>query len=106
MKTPKNESRLKPKSGSEMTASAIVHRLHEITAIATATISQAAPTHLEVTQSQLTVDDALDVEHPNGRLIITNTESSAARNARAANASAMMRVVRRTVFLAAATVQV
>jgi hypothetical protein len=89
-----------------MAASAIVHRFHEIAAIATATISQAAPIHLDVTQSQLTVGEALDADQPNGRLIITNTDSRAARNAKAANPSAMVRVVRKTLFRVAATTQV
>ncbi len=77
-----------------MAPSATVHRFQEIKQITSAAISQTAPTHLDVTQSQLSAWEPLDIEQPHGLDAMTKTENRAASSARAANARAMRLVVR------------
>jgi hypothetical protein len=85
---------LKARSGSDTTARMIAQPLHEKTDRASAATSHTAATHLEVTQSQLTTVDGPDTEQPQGLEAITNTESSAARNARMPKTSAIDLVAR------------
>lgn len=89
-----------------MAASATVHRLHETAEIVSTTPSHAAPNHRDVTQSQLGVEEPADIEQPQGLETITNTESSAASRASAANAMAMELVALRAAFRETAMAQV
>jgi hypothetical protein len=97
---------LKPSSRSEIAARATVHLFQEITEIASATTSQAAPTHRDVTQSQLTAGESLDIEHPQGLDTITKTDRRADSSARAAKARAIDRVARSAAFRETAIAQV
>jgi len=69
--TPANEIMLNARSGSETAASAIVHRFQDTSEMTSAAVSQAAATHLDVTQSQLTAGDELEMEQPHGLEAIT-----------------------------------
>ena len=89
-----------------MAASATVHRFHETAEIASTTTSHAAPNHLDVTQSQLGVEESPDIEQPHGLETITNTDRSAASRATTAKAKAMVLVVRSPAFRETATAQV
>jgi hypothetical protein len=102
VKIPITEITLNAMSGSDMAANASVHRFNETRQMASATTSQAAANHRDVTQSQLTTGDWLDTEQPHGLDHMTNTESRAASSARAANPSAMKVVERGRVLLESA----
>jgi hypothetical protein len=71
-----------------------------------AATSHIAATHLDVTQSQLTSVDWLDIEQPHGLEPITKTENSAASSANSANASAIRLVVLSVGFRETGTRQV
>ncbi len=92
--TPADEIRLNARRGTATTTRARVHRLHDIAVMPRAATSQSPATHLDVTQSQVTTEDALDVEHPHGREAITKTEPRAATRPSAANPRAMNLVFR------------
>jgi hypothetical protein len=106
VKTPRNDSRLNPSNGSEMAASATVHRFQEITEIPSATTNQTAPNTRDVTQSQLTVGESLVIEQPQGLETITNTDRMAASMATTAKAMAMEPVARSLAFRETAMAQV
>ena len=89
-----------------MAASATVHRLHETAEIASTTTSHAAPSHLDVTQSQLGVGESPDIEQPQGLETITKTDRRAASRAKTEKAKAMERVARRPAFRETAMPQV
>ena len=97
---------LNPRSSNETAARTTVHRFHESAEIASTTTSHAAPSHLDVTQSQLGVAESPDMEQPHGLETITNTESSAASRASPAKAMAMELVALSAGLRETATAQV
>jgi len=97
---------LKPSSSSEIAARATVHRFQEITAVVSATPNHAPPNHRDVTQSQVTIGEPLDIEQPHGLETITTTESRAASSATAQKAMAIDLVVRSATFRDTAMKQV
>jgi hypothetical protein len=93
-KTPNTEIMLTASSGAEMTASTSFHRFHAITHTAKPATSQMAAITLEVTQSQVTMGEALLAEHPHGLDAITKTDRSTAPKAQAPKTRAIALVIR------------
>lgn len=71
VKTPANDTKLKASRSADTAASAIAHRFTEMRKITRLAPSHTPATHLDVTQSQLTVGEPLDIEHPHGLDAIT-----------------------------------